>query len=103
MCDCYSHKCKLCDKQLSVHLGDFETGRDEIEVFCSDHIPNENVAVFTITEVYADEMGCFSDEDEVYIGWKMGIRPLTEKAKYYTIEGYNHPNLASEYTTEFIF
>jgi len=43
MCDCYVHGCnhKTCSFEINMHLGDFETGRDEIEVFCGSHIPKE--------------------------------------------------------------
>jgi hypothetical protein len=92
MCDCYNHKCKECNIKLPIHLGDFSTGSDEIEVFCKDHIPEHNVRVFTITENYCGE------ENEFPIGWKMGIRSLTENAIHN--ENMNYPNLASEYTVE---
>jgi hypothetical protein len=37
MCDCYLHQCKLCPTQVGIHLGDWATGRNEIEVLCSHH------------------------------------------------------------------
>jgi len=37
MCDVYGHKCLLCDEIVPMHLGDFETGRGEIDVICWNH------------------------------------------------------------------
>lgn len=39
MCDCYWHPCKVCGKLFPVHLGDFDTARNEIEVYCWRHRP----------------------------------------------------------------
>ena len=43
MCDCYSHKCNntRCREKIDMHLEDFNTGRDEIEVYCGEHIPGD--------------------------------------------------------------
>jgi len=101
MCDCYLHKCKFCEEKLPVHLGNFETDRSEIEVFCEKHIPDHNVFIFTVVKVF-NEIDGLSEEDKVYVGWKMGIRPLTENAKCWLLQRYNHPNLASDYETTFI-
>jgi|PlaIllAssembly_1097288.scaffolds.fasta_scaffold26604_4 hypothetical protein len=81
MCDCYEEKCakRECDAYLPVHLADFETGRDEIQVFCARHIPARNVRIFKI-------------RDKIYGRIKMGIRYLTANAKKHA-DG-NHPNAA---------
>lgn len=34
MCDCYMAKCAGCGRGVPMHLGDFDTGRDEVDVFC---------------------------------------------------------------------
>ena len=37
MCDCYGHKCDGdCGKVIGMHLADFDTARDEIQVFCKE-------------------------------------------------------------------
>jgi hypothetical protein len=104
MCDCYFHKCKECDTKLPVHLGDYETERNEIEVFCQDHLPNENVRIFTVTKtfVYTNTDGeeeeyllLKTDPYEPPIGWQMGIRSLTKNAVLR--EYLNYPNLASKF------
>ncbi len=98
MCDCYYHKCKECDAKLPVHLGDYDTQRDEIEVFCEDHIPEHDVRAFTVTGVFEDEENNYFENDKTYVGWKMAMRSLTENA-IYNEEG-NHPNLASKIEIE---
>jgi hypothetical protein len=44
MCDCYNHQCNLkivngktCLTNVPMHLGDFDTGRNEVLVFCNRH------------------------------------------------------------------
>jgi hypothetical protein len=41
MCNCYNHKCsnKKCDEQIPVHIGDFCTDPENLEVFCPRHLP----------------------------------------------------------------
>lgn len=36
MCDCYFEPCKSCGKPINMHLGDYETHRSEIVVYCND-------------------------------------------------------------------
>ena len=33
MCDIYNHKCIICGKKIDMHLGDYNTGREEVAVF----------------------------------------------------------------------
>lgn len=46
MCDCYGEKCahKGCSVIIDMHLGDFETERDEVNVYCSEHLPTDRAA-----------------------------------------------------------
>jgi len=39
MCDCYSHKCQICDETVEVHIGDFAFPREDVEVWCKCHLP----------------------------------------------------------------
>ena len=78
MCDIYMDSCKVCGKDIPMHLGDWSTKRHEIECFCSEHIPDTNVRVF------------------VGDGWETGIRALTENAVHY--KDMNMPNVEEEYT-----
>lgn len=43
MCDIYYHRCneRGCETSIDMHLEDFSTERDEIEVFCEKHIPKD--------------------------------------------------------------
>ncbi len=86
MCDCYEAKCKVCGiSGLPVHLGDYETNRDEIEVYCKGHIPPTNCRIF----VTKSQSGRYPKK------FKMGIRALTENAK--KNKEINHPNLNSDF------
>ena len=96
MCDCYHAPCKVCGTMLPVHLGDFNTDREEIEVFCEDHLPEYNVRVFTLKEpaheehapkkltkeerlMIDNELDSILDKDEHYDAW-MGM--IFEKRDY---------------------
>ena len=74
MCDIYDAKCKECDAEIDMHLGDYNTDRDEVEVFCDKHIPQQ------VTDGVLWE----------YEGKKVFVRVLTANAKA-NWEG-NHPN-----------
>lgn len=99
MCDIYCGECKICHADLPMHLGDYNTGRKEVECFCSEHLPENDVRIFTITE---DEIY----EDLPYIkavvlfktGWKMGIRYLTKNAR--DNKEMNYPNIGVDWTIE---
>ena len=41
MCDCYVDKCRVCGEEIEMHLGDFSTGQDEVEVYCGVHLPSD--------------------------------------------------------------
>ena len=76
MCDCYSHQCKECDVYIPMHLSDFLTGRDEIEVFCKKHIP-ENVKDGIVWKCFKEDGVDLFDEYE----GEIFVRPLTENAR----------------------
>ena len=38
MCDCFNPRCHLCETRLSLHIADFCTGRENVEVYCSQHV-----------------------------------------------------------------
>ena len=90
MCDCYNHKCKYCEALLCVHLGDWETKHDEIEVFCEKHTPwsDPDVYVFLCCLNDKAEPDMFKYRDPFI----MSILPLTGNAKRHMY--FNHPNSA---------
>ncbi|MBE3085375.1 MAG: hypothetical protein IMZ64_04045 [Bacteroidetes bacterium] len=85
MCDCYAPKCQgpNCNVSIDIHLRDFDTGRDEIEVYCGSHIPkNTNDGVlWRISQGKSHS--------------KIFIRALTKNAQK-NWDG-NHPNIAEPY------
>jgi hypothetical protein len=90
MCDCYEHRCdkKGCKVFVPIHLGDYETDRDEIKVFCGKHIPyNFKGKIYMMTETIKK-----TDYSMVKLnkGDKIGIKMITENAK--RNEEHNHPN-----------
>ena len=78
MCDCYTDCCKVCGDPIEMHLADFDTGQDEIEVYCGKHIPlnREDGLVW----VYGDD----KPYKRAFVRW------LTDNAKANS-DG-NHPN-----------
>ena len=86
MCDIYEAKCKVCGiGGIPIHLGDYETGRDEVEIYCGGHIPPTDCRVFVLKAM----CGKYKK------GWKMGIRALTENAK--NNAKHNTPNLGVDF------
>jgi len=95
MCDIYMHKCSKCDIEFDMHLADFDTGRDEVEVFCENHMPeNRNDGVLW---TYDDDCAVVNGEF-AKAGGKVFIRSLTDNAKR-NWEG-NHPNSITEKAIE---
>jgi len=78
MCDCYTDKCKVCGEPVDMHLEDFETSQDEIEVYCGLHMPDDRTdgVVWKYGDAVADK--------KVFVRW------LTKNAKEHA-DG-NHPN-----------
>jgi len=94
MCDCYTTGCKICGVLLPVHLGDYMTKRGEIEVFCRQHLPIENVRIFRKlgTKIHHDST---INSRKYKPGWMMGIRPLTENAIKH--KNLNNPNIGADF------
>jgi len=102
MCNILDMKCnkKGCEVILPLHLGDYDTDSSEVKVFCGKHIPKKNVRIFTLTDTDIHTVRArYPDEDKEYpVGWKMGIRYLTDNAKKNAY--MNHPNVGVDYETE---
>ena len=62
-----------------MHLADFRTDREEIEVYCYDHIP-EDLRDGILYKVNHPGDYDFPEYDKEYIG-KMFVRALTQNAK----------------------
>ena len=91
MCDIYTVKCKKCGKLMEMHLDGHQTEHNEIEVFCWEHIPNENIRIYECKR--PNIMGCRKTwlMFPTKVTFLVGVRNLTENAIKHK-EG-NHPNL----------
>ena len=93
MCDIVNSPCKVCGKDLPLHLGDYDTAPSEVECYCADHLPEKDVRMFTLTE---DSLPYDSGMTPEFLkGWKMGIRSLTQNA--HENEDKNYPNVAADW------
>jgi len=98
MCDIVNSPCKICKKDLPLHLGDYKTAPEEMECYCSKHLPEKDVSIFTLLEddttLLEDDTGSVTFKQ----GWKMGIRYLTANA----IENkeINFPNIGADWAVE---
>jgi hypothetical protein len=106
MCDCYYHPCKVCRRKIPVHLGDFNTDRGEIEVYCWKHlraIPKGYPAVFftfgDLEEEKKREFRVLYKGEKHLIGKTVAFVPLTKNAYKWTIEeeNCNTPNTIIPY------
>ena len=79
MCDIYTAKCK-CGEKIEMHLADYDTAPDEVEVFCQKCMPNK----WTDGTVWK-----YRDSNKER--WqKVFVRALTKNAM--GNGGGNHPN-----------
>lgn len=47
MCDCYTHQCEGCGNDISIHIGDFCTPRENIHPYCpkcTRKLPQQKIA-----------------------------------------------------------
>lgn len=74
MCDCYYHKCKKCNKEFYIHIGDFAHPREDVEVFCEEHLSGEKeLDIYLLLE---DKEWTGQEKEE-----KIGIRLKNGNAK----------------------
>ena len=89
MCHIYNAECSVCNKIIDMHLGDYLTDESEVEVFCSEHIPDTNVVVWKGKDCW------YSKTRQEYLmcgnSIKVGVRLLTDNARKH--KDMNHPNL----------
>ena len=88
MCEIYEHPCKICKTPIEIHLGNYETSPDEIEVFCKDHIPKNDVFVWKSTS--KGRRRGVQDICDINTYLKVGIRALTDNARMN--KDSNYPN-----------
>lgn len=70
MCDCYWAKCQICDKEIPIHIADFNYPRTDVEAWCQSHIPNgKGIEIFEMME--DEDRG---EEIEFPKGMKFGLR-----------------------------
>ena len=93
MCDCYTAKCNYgdltsdspvgsCTARVEMHLADFDTRRNEVQVYCEEHTPEKEDRKDGILWAYRD-----GEKQK----WRHTfVRALTENARK-NAEG-NHPN-----------
>lgn len=70
MCDCYEQKCEQCAEMIPVHIADFCTPRENLQVFCQKHLPESDCFIHTIIEGKQDR------EYDYKKGTKFGFRIL---------------------------
>lgn len=81
MCDIYNAVCQgKCGEEINMHLSDYNTGRDEVEVFCHNCIPDDR----------SDGVLWQYREDGTKKLKKVFVRALTDNARN-NADG-NHPN-----------
>lgn len=87
MCDIYCEKCSVfgCENLIEMHLGDYATGRDEVAVYCEQHV---NAVSHGTVWKYSQESR--REEKDVKRWYKCRIVPVTKNAK--ANAHHNHPN-----------
>lgn len=71
MCDCYSHKCEVCEETIPMHINDFDDPRDAFKVWCQKHVkyayPGAIVYTLEANAVHVD------DHHHCPKGWRCAI------------------------------
>lgn len=88
MCYIYCAECKVCNKPIEMHLGDYDTDENEIEVFCSEHIPESNIVVWSDNK----GMSTHGEWEIKEFSTLYGVRALTDNAR--KNKDKNHPNIS---------
>ncbi len=96
MCEIYTAKCSKCNKKIEMHLGDYETNQSEVEVFCNEHIPSNDVVIWQGKKSWYST----TLQDHLMIGnpITVGVRALTENAR--RNKDMNSPNISCDIIKE---
>lgn len=99
MCDCYEAECrkKGCKEEIPIHIADYNFPREDVQAFCSKHLPKKKATIFKVTKNYEWN----KDPERKEVGWKCGIRLCKGEIEPESVDV--HPNIgAEEYEIEVI-
>lgn len=82
-----------------MHLGDYNTSRNEIRVYCWRHLPKnrKHVTLWKIEDAQdwvKKEYSKLYEQEKRFINKTIAVKPLTQNAKDHSFQ--NHPNLILE-------
>jgi len=102
MCDCYWPTCERCSTSIPLHIADFCMPRENISVFCADHLPRRNVVVYEIVgESFQPGLDLGNDfYREPPKGWRMGVRYKRRPPTGYGLQAAE-PNVGTDYLAEY--
>jgi len=88
MCNCYGHKCEVCDVHIPMHISNFDYPETDFKVWCDKHLElaESGSVIFTITKQYDSE-----DLREYPVGWQCAILGPEVEANT------NGPNLYADF------
>lgn len=84
MCDIYEAECPGCKKKIEMHLADYATGRDEVQVYCLECADKREVPVHSSNVLWRCDNGRL-----------VLVVSLTPNAA--TSKHGNHPNASDPY------
>ena len=87
MCDCYGHKCELCETLVPMHIGDFAFPREAFKVWCAHHAKKAAKGAIIFTLLKAD-YGLRRGSKIAILGPEVGG------------DGDNFPNVGVDYNEE---
>lgn len=100
MCDIYGATCHICGAVIPMHLGDFETNRDEVVVTCGKHIPPKGVRRMMVWFIdYAEVIAAKRDYPNIENDGVWDEQPITYVTALtdnaWKNRLMNHPNIGS--------
>ena len=76
MCNCYDHKCNStkCNELIPIHIGDWCTPQENLEVLCPRHLPKNLVDFKGAVWKWLAEDTTSQEDRHIPKGYKCGIR-----------------------------
>lgn len=92
MCDCYDHKCEICEETVPMHIADDAFPRKDFRVYCHKHINQAPIRAVIFELIY-------DPSKEFDPGWKCAIfGPGVGKSN----NGINYPNVSGKFKRQVI-
>ncbi|MEN6462794.1 MAG: hypothetical protein ABFC94_15675 [Syntrophomonas sp.] len=87
MCDCYNHKCEVCETTMPFYIADFEYPRSAFKIWCHRHVKQapKGAVIFKFHPKGSSTSKVPKNEKWAVVGPNVGLQLG------------NHPNVAADW------